>query len=44
MLQRLAGVLEYQEQKEIRSILNQDLKQILNGLSEYEHEYKDNER
>ena len=44
MPNRLAGVLEYQEQKEIRSILNQDLKQILNGLSEYEHEYKDNER
>lgn len=43
MPNRLAGTLEYQEQKEIREILNQDIKQVLNGLSEYEHEYKGNE-
>lgn len=40
---RLAGVLEYQEAKEIRKILNDDIKQVLNGLAEYEHRYKENE-
>ena len=43
MPNRLAGVLEFQDQKEIRQILNDDIRQVLDGLSDYQHRYTSDE-
>ena len=43
MSSRLAGPLTYQEEKEVRKIIDAEVREVLEGLSEYEHEYIGNE-